>query len=233
MPSIPRLPPQSPGRRVRHGRSNETKFRFMTVVLYFRMSFLVGGQSLTPPAGPRPRDHKPGEGRTLSSEDFERPCRPIAACAPLANSSRTRNYRPERRASRGRGLSESGANNGLAWLSLAFRCIQTRPVIRPQVTQSGSRPRGMVGHVQFRSSIGAGNQTFIGGMDRMPRGVDGAVRGRCLALRHPHVWRLTDLTGEGFDSPDVRSPTAAPMPVGAPRLHAAAASACASAHRHT
>lgn len=98
-------------------RSNEAEFRFMTVVLYFRMSFFVGGQSLTPPTGPRPRDHKPGEGRTLSSEDFERPCRPIAACAPLANSFHTRNYRLERRASRGRGLSESGANNGLAWHS--------------------------------------------------------------------------------------------------------------------
>jgi len=98
-------------------RSNETKFRFMTVVLYFWMTFLVGGQSLTPPAGPRPRDHKPGEGRTLSSQDFERPCRPVAACAPLANSFHTRNYRLERRASRGRGLSESGANEGLAWHS--------------------------------------------------------------------------------------------------------------------
>jgi hypothetical protein len=83
----------------------------------FQYEFLVGGQSLTPPAGPRPGDHKPGEGRTLSSEDFERPSRPIAACAPLANSFHTRNYRLERRASRGRGLSESGANSGLAWHS--------------------------------------------------------------------------------------------------------------------
>ena len=83
----------------------------------FQDEFLVGGKSLTPPAGPRPRDHRPGEGRTLSSEDFERPCRPVAACAPLANSFHTRNYRLEGRASRGRGLSESDANNGLAWHS--------------------------------------------------------------------------------------------------------------------
>jgi hypothetical protein len=83
----------------------------------FQDEFLVGGQSLTPPAGPRPRAHKPGEGRKLSSEDFERPCRPVAAFAPLANSFHTRNYRLERRASRGRGLLESDANNRLAWHS--------------------------------------------------------------------------------------------------------------------
>jgi hypothetical protein len=133
--------------------SNEAKFGFMTVVLYFGMSFLVGGQSLTPPAGPRPRDHKPGEGRTLSSEDFERPCRPVAACAPRANSFHTRNYRLEGSASRGRDLSESDANNRLAWHS---------PL-----------------HSDEASHQASSNSK------------------RCLALRRPHVWRLTDLTAEG------------------------------------
>ena len=180
-------------------RSNEAKFRFMTGVLYFTMNFLVGVQSLTPPAGPRPRDHKPGEGRTLSSEDSERPCRPIAACAPLANSFHTRNYRLERRAPRGRGLSESGANHVLAWHSPWHSDEASHQVSSNSKRKSA---RGMVGHVQFRSSIGAGNQTFIGGMDRMPRGVDGAVRGDVvdLAVRHGNVLEFQVAEGRQLGS---------------------------------
>src|SRR5258705_3861314 len=83
----------------------------------FQDEFLVGGQSLTPPAGPRSCDHKPGEGRALSSEDFERPCRPVAACAPQANSFHTRNYRLDGSASGARGLSESHGNQELRWHS--------------------------------------------------------------------------------------------------------------------
>jgi hypothetical protein len=135
----------------------------------FQDEFLVGGQSLTPPAGPRPLDHKPGEGRTLSSEDFEQPCRPVAACAPLANSFHTRNYRLERRASRGRGLSESDANNGLAWHSPLHSDEANHQASSNSKRKSAPR-NGASGHVQFQSSVGAGYQTFIGGMDRMPLG---------------------------------------------------------------
>jgi hypothetical protein len=135
----------------------------------FQDEFLVGGQSLTPPAVPRPLDHKPGEGRTLSSEDFEQPCRPVAACAPLANSFHTRNYRLERRASRGRGLSESDANNGLAWHSPLHSDEANHQASSNSKRKSAPR-NGASGHVQFQSSVGAGYQTFIGGMDRMPLG---------------------------------------------------------------
>ena len=43
---------------------------------------------------------------------------------------------------------------------------------RAYVTHAGSRPpgNGAPDRVQFRSSIGAGYQTFIGGVERMPRG---------------------------------------------------------------
>jgi hypothetical protein len=48
--------------------------------------------------------------------------------------------------------------------------IDARP--NPRMTHTGSRPRGngAPGRAQFRSSVGTRYQTFIGGMDRMPRG---------------------------------------------------------------
>src|SRR5260370_4278054 len=49
--------------------SREAKFQIHDCCTIFQDEFLAGGQSLTPPAGPRPRDRTPGEGRTLSSED--------------------------------------------------------------------------------------------------------------------------------------------------------------------
>ena len=53
-------------------RSRDAKLGLTTLVLS-QDEFLAAGQSLTPLPGPRPRDHKPAEARTLSLEDFERP----------------------------------------------------------------------------------------------------------------------------------------------------------------
>ena len=124
---------------------------------------LVAGQSLTPPAGPRPCDHKPGEGRTLSSEDFERPCWPVAACAPQANSFHTRNYRFEGSASAGRGLSESDANSRLAWHSPLHRGQSLGPQVIPKAEVPRMVRLGMAnsGHPSVRD-IRRSSEGWIG-----------------------------------------------------------------------
>ena len=145
----------------------------VAIPLWGADEFLVGGQSLTPLARPRPRDHQPGEGRTLSSEDFERPCRPVAACAPLANGFHTRNHRLERRASRSRGLSESDANNGLAWHSpLHSNEARHRAANDPMLK---SVPRHGAGHPPVPDI-----RRLFGGSDASQ--VDTPVRGNVLDL---------------------------------------------------
>jgi hypothetical protein len=173
--------------------------------------FLVEGQPLTPPAGPRPRNHKPGESRTLSSEDFERPCRPVAACAPLANGFHTRNYRLERLASRGRCLSESDANNGLAWHSPLHPDEAHHQASIDPMRKSAPR-NGALGRVQFRPSTRQ-YQTFIRRIGCFAgRDLDAKrrSRSRCAKCRYPlapcHLDRTRWLVASGVcPVPETRS----------------------------